>query len=354
MTLPEPVARHKSTLFLVFPPKCAPLAELACWHHCTSKPNIRIGLDSDLLSTAPKLIIPSGPMAPVRTVLSGKATIARYLARHDPLLYNESDDAIKLVTDTMLDTISFESDPKKIALHIAAYCKGKQGDTLGLADFYAWDYATHNPSGLEECLARWNEIKLLQNVKKQVADTLFAQPVLDEYKRVVAQQISKILNVPLNRVYESFLEPRDKNTADLSIAMPFFRLPGNPAQMAKDIASKYESCDLISNSSHTGIFVNFLFNRRKYYSQTLTQALTMAESYGTNTSALGNLAVVEFSSPNIAKPFHAGHLRSTIIGNFCKNILAANGCSTLSMNYLGDWGKQYGIQALFRFAGCWF
>jgi arginyl-tRNA synthetase len=56
--------------------------------------------------------------------------------------------------------------------------------------------------------------------------------------------------------------------------------------------------------------------------------------------------IVEFSSPNIAKPFHAGHLRSTIIGGFLANLYEGSGWDVIRMNYLGDWGKQYGVLAL--------
>lgn len=57
----------------------------------------------------------------------------------------------------------------------------------------------------------------------------------------------------------------------------------------------------------------------------------------------GEIVCFDFSSPNIAKPFHAGHLRSTIIGNFMVQVHKANGAKTIGINYLGDWGKQYGI-----------
>lgn len=68
----------------------------------------------------------------------------------------------------------------------------------------------------------------------------------------------------------------------------------------------------------------------------------MDNKYGSNSSGLGKTAVLDYSSPNIAKPFHAGHLRSTIIGNFIKKVLDASGWNTVGINYLGDWGKQYG------------
>ena len=56
--------------------------------------------------------------------------------------------------------------------------------------------------------------------------------------------------------------------------------------------------------------------------------------------------IVEFSSPNIAKPFHAGHLRSTIIGGFLSSLYECAGWDVVRMNYLGDWGKQYGVLAV--------
>lgn len=56
-----------------------------------------------------------------------------------------------------------------------------------------------------------------------------------------------------------------------------------------------------------------------------------------------NTVLIDYSSPNIAKPFHAGHLRSTIIGNFTRLIHEALGYRVIGINYLGDWGKQYGM-----------
>jgi arginyl-tRNA synthetase len=78
----------------------------------------------------------------------------------------------------------------------------------------------------------------------------------------------------------------------------------------------------------------------------LPQVLTLGPKYGTNTIDAGKKVIVEFSSPNIAKPFHAGHLRSTIIGSFLANIHEACGWEVIRMNYLGDWGKQFGLLAV--------
>ena len=76
------------------------------------------------------------------------------------------------------------------------------------------------------------------------------------------------------------------------------------------------------------------------------QVLKEASHYGESKVGEGKKVLVEFSSPNIAKPFHAGHLRTTIIGNFIRNLYKSQGYSTIAMNYLGDWGKQYGLLAV--------
>ena len=103
--------------------------------------------------------------------------------------------------------------------------------------------------------------------------------------------------------------------------------------------------DIVAVTSEA-IFMNFKVNASKLYNNVLRIISEQKENYGRNDSGQGKTVVVEYSSPNIAKPFHAGHLRSTIIGCFIRNVYDANGWKTISMNYLGDWGKQYGLLAV--------
>lgn len=92
--------------------------------------------------------------------------------------------------------------------------------------------------------------------------------------------------------------------------------------------------------------MQFFISNKAIISLILPQILKLGPKYGTNTIDAGKKVIVEFSSPNIAKPFHAGHLRSTIIGAFLANVHEACGWEVVRMNYLGDWGKQFGLLAV--------
>ncbi len=106
----------------------------------------------------------------------------------------------------------------------------------------------------------------------------------------------------------------------------------------------------------TNTQIGFFFKPEPLKSLTLPMVLKSGSSYGFNknlgrknpldVASQAQKMIVEFSSPNIAKPFHAGHLRSTIIGGFLANVYEGAGWEVIRMNYLGDWGKQYGVLAI--------
>ncbi|KAI9297871.1 arginyl-tRNA synthetase [Neoconidiobolus thromboides FSU 785] len=169
---------------------------------------------------------------------------------------------------------------------------------------------------------------------------------MDSFKQEIAKQVSEFSGVPVETLLTIFEAPKNPEHGDVALAIPRLRLKGNPAQFAKEYAEKIQSNDYIKSASAAGIFLNIKINRDLLRDLLLKEVVKSGEKYGVNTSGNGKKILVEFSSPNIAKPFHAGHLRSTIIGNFIAKAHTANGYETTTMNYLGDWGKQYGLLAL--------
>jgi arginyl-tRNA synthetase len=165
---------------------------------------------------------------------------------------------------------------------------------------------------------------------------------IDAFKNVIAVQIASISKLEPAFIYQALDNPRSLENGDLAIALPRLRVKGNPAAIAKEWADAFVTNEYITECSSAGPFLNFRFNKSLLIKLTLKQVSAKVEKYGHNQSGNNKTVVVEFSSPNIAKPFHAGHLRSTIIGAFVRNIYDANGWKTITMNYLGDWGKQYG------------
>ena len=119
------------------------------------------------------------------------------------------------------------------------------------------------------------------------------------------------------------------------------KLKKNPAETARDLAQKFSS-PLFEKAQAQGPYLNFFVKKDLYQCEILKDVLNQKERYGTKNIGQGKKVVLEYSSPNIAKPFHVGHFRATNLGNALKNTYQALGYQTVSINYLGDWGTQFG------------
>ncbi|KAJ1818928.1 arginyl-tRNA synthetase [Coemansia sp. RSA 2675] len=170
--------------------------------------------------------------------------------------------------------------------------------------------------------------------------------MFDEFKTSIATQLAVLTGAPVKDIVDAIEIPRSNAHGDLAVTIPRLRIKGNPVQMAKDWAEAFKVDEVITNAVSTGPYINFRINRQVLTRKVLSDIYKTQDKYGWTNEGAGKRVIVEFSSPNIAKPFHAGHLRSTIIGNLIYNLYKANGWDAISMNYLGDWGKQYGLLAV--------
>lgn len=120
-----------------------------------------------------------------------------------------------------------------------------------------------------------------------------------------------------------------------------FKIP--PNEIAIKIRAKITNVPKeISSVQTSGAYINFFLNKKILSGEVLREIMSKKENYGKSLIGKGKTVVIEFSSPNIAKPFGIGHLRSTIIGNSLSNIHEFNGFKVIKLNYLGDWGTQFG------------
>jgi arginyl-tRNA synthetase len=130
-------------------------------------------------------------------------------------------------------------------------------------------------------------------------------------------------------------------------AFPTFRLAKEyrkaPNAIAEDIASKMEGNEFFDRVQNQGPYVNFFINRNKLAEDVISEVMEKKEKYGSSEMGEGKKVIVEFSSPNIAKPFHIGHIRTTVIGNSLAKIYKFLGFDTVTINHLGDYGTQFGM-----------
>lgn len=170
----------------------------------------------------------------------------------------------------------------------------------------------------------------------------------DIYRSYISEELSRVSGAPRDVCYQGLERPVGSlEGGDLRVPIPRLRIKGRkPNEMAAEFAEKFNKGPLLSKVNAEGIFIQFHFDNLISNQLILSQILEKKSAYGDSTVGNGKKVVLEFSSPNIAKPFHAGHLRSTIIGGFLSNLYEKLGWEVMRLNYLGDWGKQFGILAV--------
>jgi arginyl-tRNA synthetase len=115
-----------------------------------------------------------------------------------------------------------------------------------------------------------------------------------------------------------------------------------PATIATELAAAFQPMPLIKEARAAGPYVNFFVDRVAYSRTALGAILGQGSAYGKSTEGTGKIVVIDYSSPNIAKPFGVGHLRSTVIGNALYRLHDHLGYRVVRVNHLGDWGTQFG------------
>lgn len=167
-------------------------------------------------------------------------------------------------------------------------------------------------------------------------------------KQEIAKELLQIIGtneITAEDIVKMLEYPPDEKMGDL--ALPCFRfskvMRKSPIQIANDIASKFNS-DKISKVEAVNGYLNLYISDNYLSNDLLPKILGAGNDYGKNELGKGKTALLDYSSPNICKPFHVGHLVTTIIGHSLKKIHQFSGYNCVGINHLGDWGTQFGKQ----------
>ncbi len=163
------------------------------------------------------------------------------------------------------------------------------------------------------------------------------------FKQIIASQISKATEMDEKELEKYIETPKDKTNGDYSF--PCFKLAKElkkaPQIIANEIKEKLEEVVNIEQVDVAGGYLNFFINKETLAKEVLTE-IENTEEYGKSKIGNGKNIIVEYSAPNIAKPFHIGHLRTTLIGNALYRTYKYLGYNTIGINHLGDYGTQFG------------
>lgn len=164
-------------------------------------------------------------------------------------------------------------------------------------------------------------------------------------KELIASELAKVIDsLDQDAILNLLEQPKSSDLGD--IAFPAFSLAKverkAPQAIAADIAEKIDQ-SAFEKVVATGPYVNFFLDKSKISDQVIKSVIEAGANYGQQDEGHGQNITIDLSSPNIAKPFSVGHLRSTVIGDALSNIFRKMGYNTIKINHLGDWGKQFGL-----------
>ena len=166
-----------------------------------------------------------------------------------------------------------------------------------------------------------------------------------DFKSEIAKEISKVTNIDEKQLKEYIEIPPNSDLGDY--AFPCFKLAKElrkaPPVIANEIKEKIKIDEnIIEKIEIIGGYLNIYINKITLSKNLLEEVYKRKEQYGSSNIGNGAHVVIDYSAPNIAKPFHIGHLRSTVIGGSLYKIYNFLGYKSVGINYLGDWGLQFG------------
>jgi len=165
-----------------------------------------------------------------------------------------------------------------------------------------------------------------------------------DYSKVLAQAIADAAGLAAEDIASWIEVPADEALGDY--AFPCFKLAKTlrkaPPAIAAEIGGKLVKPDFISEVRVVGAYINFFLDRVTLAKQTLEDVFQQGDAYGGSDKGAGRVVCIDYSSINIAKPFHIGHLSTTVIGNALYRIYGFLGYKPVGINHLGDWGTQFG------------
>lgn len=169
---------------------------------------------------------------------------------------------------------------------------------------------------------------------------------MKDQKEIIASKLEDLdIGLSFDEIYDLIEIPPQDDMGDFSF--PCFSLAKikrkNPQQIASELKEEIGELETFEKIESLNAYLNFYSDKAFIQNQVLNEVIREKDEYGKKQIGEGKNVTIDFSAPNIAKPFHIGHIRSTVIGDAIRNIYKALGYNTVGINYLGDYGTQFGV-----------